>query len=302
MLPVFGQAEEVKKKIGQKQQWLQVQTAGGQTGWVAAWLVANPAQQAFPPAGLVVYPFDTLALRAGPGLGLAPLVNAGPQTPLVVLGSSETARSRLGQKTQWLQVLAPDGSQGFVPAWRVRVTGENPPATGLQVTPTTMLNLRAAPSKTADVMAVVAPGDVFKVVGDADQARAKLGRQEHWLNVQAPNGVIGWVAAWLVTTAIAPTPPVFSTAGSSTAVSSTAAAPAAGGLVAFPIPPEGINLRGAPDVDAMRVDGAPVNEPLTILADDPAAARAKLGQPEQWLYVQKANGKRGWAAAWFLRS
>ncbi len=50
----------------------------------------------------------------------------------------------------------------------------------------------------------------------------------------------------------------------------------------------------------MRVGGALHNEPLALLDADLAAARAKIGQPEQWLYVQKANGQRGWAAAWFL--
>jgi murein DD-endopeptidase MepM/ murein hydrolase activator NlpD/SH3-like domain-containing protein len=292
LLPVFGKAEEVKKKIGQKLQWLQVKTAGGQTGFVAAWFVADHALQAFPPSGLVVYPFDVLALRTGPGLGLAPRVNVNSQTPLNVLGNPDTARTKVGQKDQWLQVLAPDGSSGFVPGWLVRVTGENPPATDLLVTPSTLLNLRAAPNKAADVMAVVAPGDVFKVVGDTAQARGKIGKQEQWLNVQAPNGVIGWVAAWLVNPTSAP---------AVTPGGQPAPQPAvAGALVAFPVPDEGINLRGTPDAGAMRVDGALKNEPLTILDADPAGARSKIGQQEQWLYVQKTNGKRGWAAAWFL--
>jgi hypothetical protein len=101
--------------------------------------------------------------------------------------------------------------------------------------------------------------------------------------VQAPNGASGWVAAWLVMPAARdsaqPTPPQGSTL--------------------YPTPEAGINLRGAPDVDAMRVDGALRNEPLSLLDSDPAAL-ARVGQPGQWLYVQKAGGKRGWAAAWLL--
>jgi murein DD-endopeptidase MepM/ murein hydrolase activator NlpD len=287
-LPVFGQAGEVKKKIGKKQEWLQVQTAGGQTGFVAAWFVADQAEQAFPPTGLIVYPFDTLPMRVSPGLGLAQVGVAGAITPLNVLGSLEGARAKLGQKDQWLQVLAPDGTRGFVPAWLVRVTGDTPPATGLFVTPTFDLNLRSAPSKEADIMAVVTPGDTLKVVGEKIQAAAKIGRQEQWLNVQVPNGMTGWVAAWLVEQHAPP-------AGGEETLP-----PPPPGATVFPIPEEGINLRGAPDVDAMRVGGAPRNEPLTLLDSDLNAARARLGQADQWVYVQTRSGRRGWAAAWFL--
>ncbi len=68
----------------------------------------------------------------------------------------------------------------------------------------------------------------------------------------------------------------------------------------FPTPEAGVNLRAAADADAMRLDGAVKNEPLAVLDADLAAARAKIGQQGQWLYVEKAGGKRGWAAAWFL--
>ena len=287
VLPVFGQPEEVRAKIGQKQQWLEVQTAGGQRGFAAAWLVQEYDPQGFPPSGLVVYPFDTLPIRLGPGLGLAQAGAVSPSTPLSVLGSAEGALAKIGKKDQWLQVLAPDGTRGFVPAWLVHVTGSTPPATGLAVTPTVDLNLRAAPSVSADVMAVVIPGDSLKVMGEKAQASAKIGKKDQWLNVQAPNGAAGWVAAWLVAPQQAPS-------------GGGEAQPGAVGLTVFPTPAEGINLRGAPDVDAMRVGGAVQNEPLALLDSDPAAARAKIGQPGQWLYVQKASGQRGWAAAWFL--
>lgn len=288
VLPVFGQAEDVKKKIGQKNQWLEVQTAGEQKGFVAAWLVADYDLQAFPPTGLIVYPFDTLPMRAGPGLGLAQAGVAAPTTPLNVLGSLEGAQAKIGQKDQWLQALAPDGTRGFVPAWLVRATGATPPATGLFVSLGFALNLRAAPSTAADIMAVVSPGDMLRVLGDRTQAAAKIGKKDQWLNVQAPNGASGWVAAWLVRAV--PTP----------VAGEAEPPPPPEGAVVFPTPEEGINLRGAPDVDAMRVGGALRNEPLSLLDADLAAARAKIGRPEQWLYVQKANGQRGWAAAWFL--
>ncbi len=66
VLPVFGQAEDVKKKIGQKNQWLEVQTAGGQTGFVAAWLVRA-----------AVPPHRRAGRAAAPGRGRDGLLHAG---------------------------------------------------------------------------------------------------------------------------------------------------------------------------------------------------------------------------------
>ena len=136
-------------------------------------------------------------------------------------------------------------------------------------------------------MAVVVPGDSLKVMGDRLQAAAKVGKQDEWINVQAPNGVVGWVAAWFVMEITAPAgPPVEVTQPQ--------------GLTVYPIPEIGINLRASADVDSMRVDGALKNEPLAVLDSDLPGARAKIGQQDAWLYVQKAGGKRGWAAAWFV--
>ncbi|MBE0698248.1 MAG: peptidoglycan DD-metalloendopeptidase family protein, partial [Anaerolineaceae bacterium] len=133
-LPVFGVAEDVKKKIGREPEWLQVKTGAGQTGYLAAWLVADSAGEVFLPSGLIIYAYDELPLRSGPGLGLGQMGKVGPTTPLNILGSAESSRTKIGQKDQWLQVLAPDSTRGFVPAWLVRVTGEIPPATGLYIT------------------------------------------------------------------------------------------------------------------------------------------------------------------------
>ncbi|MBE0695317.1 MAG: SH3 domain-containing protein, partial [Anaerolineaceae bacterium] len=166
---------------------------------------------------------------------------------------------------------------------------------GLYISPTNDLNLRASPTTTSDIMAVVAPGDLLKVVGDKAQAGAKIGLQNQWLNVQAPNGVVGWVAAWFVRAAAAPSGTESSGAGGS------GGAPSPRGLIVFPTPEIGINLRASPDAESMRIDGALKDEALTVLDSDQAGARRKIGQPDQWVYVEKAGGIRAWAAALYLR-
>jgi hypothetical protein len=78
--------------------------------------------------------------------------------------------------------------------------------------------------------------------------------------------------------------------------------PSAGPLLVYPTAPAGINIRATADVDAMRITGAACGEPLTVIEPDLAAARQKIGAQDQWLYVQKSTGERGWAAAWFVGS
>ena len=287
-LPVFGEVDSVREKIGKQDQWLQVQTFNGQAGYIAAWLATDLAQLVLPPSDLIVYPFDELALRPGPGLGLAPVGKLTSSTPLVVLGSSESAKEKIGKQAEWLMVQPQEGPSGFVPAWLVHVTGQIAPATGMTVFSTRTINLRAQSNTepTTDVLAVATPSDALAVLGDKDQARANIGVQGKWLNVRAPNGVVGWCAAWLVALqGIAP--PV---SGQKPAVV----------VIVFPTPNVGINLRATRDVSAMRISGANFGQPLTVLEDDLDAARKKIGVEDQWVYVQKASGERGWAAAWLV--
>ena len=277
-LAVLGRAEVEQPKIGQPDQWLEVQTASGQAGYVAAWLVLDTKGEAFPPSGIIVYPIDQVNLRSGPASTFPQLGIFSSMEPLSVLGDAGIADSRIGQKDEWLQVAAQNGQRGFVAAWLVRLNGELPPKSGLVVYPTFMLNLRARPDEDSNVLAVLAPEDALKVLGDPEQALAKIGREGQWLNVQTSTRLTGHVAAWLVQGQ-----PVRSQPSASSV---------------YPL--DGINLRAQPTTNAPVITTARRRERLSIIAEDLSAAREKIGMHGQWLYVKKDNGKRGWAAAWYL--
>jgi hypothetical protein len=105
---------------------------------------------------------------------------------------------------------------------------------------------------------------------------------DHWLNVRTAEKYAGYVAAWLVSL-------------------SESAAPAdqsAPGLTVYPT--GDINLRAQPSVNSPRVNGAFRSEPLLVIEADQKAAPDKIGKADQWIYVQKKDGGRGWAAAWLL--
>jgi uncharacterized protein YgiM (DUF1202 family) len=277
-LDLLGDPAEARARIGQENVWLPVRTAGGKGGYVAAWYVQN-AETAFPPTGLVVYPNDAVNLRSGPATTFALLASLTAADALTVLGDEAIARGRIGKANEWLQVQAPNGQRGFVAAWLVHRTGQNPPASSLTVYPTGLVNLRARPDTEANVLAVVSPADALTVLGDAASAAARIGREGEWLQVRAPNGLTGSIAAWLV--ALQPV-----TGGTATA------------LTLYPTTE--LNLRAQPSINSPRLGKLTRNAPFQVMETDLAAARVKVGQNEQWIYGQAAGGERGWAAAWYL--
>ncbi len=281
-LIVLGDADAARTKIGAQGQWLQVQTAGGLAGFVDASLVQD-TQQAFPPSDLVIYPFDEVNLRSGPGTAFNLLATLVLTDPLTVLGDADSARAKIGKQGEWIQIETGSGMRGFVAAWLVHLTGQAAPPTGLVVFPQDFVNVRARASTDANVLTVAAPGDPLAVLGDKSLAQASIGQAGQWLNVRTPSQFVGYVAAWLIQAGGGtPTPPP----------------PDTSKLVIFPA--ADINLRAQASVNSPRVGGAFHNEPLTVIEGDLNAAKAKIGQANTWIYVQNKGGQRGWAAAWFV--
>lgn len=279
-LDVLGDAAVVTALIGKADKWLQVKTAAGQAGFVAAWLCVD-TQQSFPPTDLIVYPFDIINLRSGPGTGFPTLGELTLNDPLTVLGDEELSRGKLGREGLWLQVQTQQGTKGFVAAWLVHETGQTAPVTDLIVFPTGMVNLRARPTLEGNILTVVTPADALKVLGDKEAALARIGQDNMWINVKAPTGHSGYVASQFVRL-------------------EKPAAPVVTGNKLIVFPTVGINLRAQPSANSPRVDGVLMNEEFEVIEADLTAAAGKIGRQDAWVFGQKANGKRGWAAAWLL--
>lgn len=280
-LAVLGNGEAEKAKIGQDGMWLQVRTASNQEGYVAAWLVSQHLKDAFPPSGLIVYPIEQVNLRSGPGTTFDVLGSFSYSDPLSVLGDMETAKSRIGKQKQWLQVQAQNGQQGFIAAWLVHITGEAPPRSGMTVFPTTSLNVRVRPTVDANILCIVSPGDSLDVLGDLQSAQSAIGRQDQWLNVRTPTHLTGYVAAWLVSASSQ------IGHGETSGLRATAA--------------DFLNIRAQASTNSPVLSIAAPGETLTIIDPDIESARSRIGQQNQWLYVLRNDGARGWAAAWFLK-
>jgi hypothetical protein len=262
------------------------QTPGYPPGIVDPWPFFERTTDEEPPARtLIIYPTTQLSLRAQPSTDSDRLAVLSESDALTVLEDINAAVVRVGEQDEWIKVRTEDGSVGFVAAWFVRRTAQTPPTSSLVVFATDLLSVRAHPSVEANRLTVASPGEPLSVLGDADSATAKIGQQGKWLNVRAPSGHIGYVAAWFVRAAgSSPVPMVSPSAFLALTVFATA----------------DLNLRAQPSTNSPRVGGARFNTPLAVLDDDPEQARAKVGTDGQWLYVETEEKLRGWAAAWFL--
>ena len=196
-LAVLTPEETAQQRVGKEGEWLRVKTASEVIGFVAAWFVEFPGQS-FPPSDLVVYPYEFVNLRAGPGTNFPINGSANFDDPLTVLGDGNLSRTKLGKMDEWLQVEMETGQKGFVAAWLVHKTGQSAPASGVSVLPIDVLNVRSEPGPTAHILTLVTPKDRLVLLGDVKLAIGKIGQESQWLNIRTPDQFSGYVAAWLV--------------------------------------------------------------------------------------------------------
>ena len=122
-----------------------------------------------------------------------------------------------------------------------------------------------------------------------DQTIKKVGVTGQWLNVQAPTGKQGYVAAWYV-----------KYASGSTAQAQAAAAPPAdpNAPVTVRTTIELVALRKQPVISpSTLIEYLPIGTELTII--EPGGEQ-KIGANNQWLHVRGKYGTEGYIAAWFV--
>ena len=253
------------------------QTPGYPAGVIDPWPYF---QTASPSNALIVYTTEPLNLRSGPATSAKVLTILAQDAALTVLDNANTAKSKIGQANQWLQVKTADNQAGYVAALYVHVTGQAAPPTTLVVYATDVVNIRVQPSTDANILTLTASGEALTVLGDIDNGRARIGQPGQWLNVKTSAGFNGYVAAWLVST----TQPSPSTPAQTLTVYAT----------------DMLNLRAQSTANSPILGSITAGQALTVIENDLAAAQAKIGQPGQWLYVQTSSGQRGWVAAWYL--
>jgi hypothetical protein len=161
------------------------------------------------------------------------------------------------------------------------------------------LALRAEPSLNGYLLKRMFMGTELLSLEAKASAKAKLGANGQWINVQDPDGDQGFVAAWFLSDVKGTRAPqsVTVTSGSTT---NSAAGNLPPGALLF-VPTTQLSLRTEPRAAAETlIRYIPVTEQLVSI--EPAQqAVAKAGVDGQWLKVKDASGREGYVAAWFVK-
>jgi hypothetical protein len=153
------------------------------------------------------------------------------------------------------------------------------------------LALRADPSMGGYLWKRMVLGTELICLEPKATAKAKLGVNGQWINVQDPKGEQGYVAAWFVSDA--KQQPV-------TPMQPTAAAKLPPGALAF-VPIEELSLRSQPVIDpATMIRRVPVTE-ILVSVEAANVVIPKVGVTGQWLKVRDASNKEGYVAAWYVK-
>jgi uncharacterized protein YgiM (DUF1202 family) len=148
---------------------------------------------------------------------------------------------------------------------------------GLKITTTDQLNLRAAPSSDGAVLTTLQPNTSLQVLDDANASLAKIGRFGQWIKVQTPNNQHGYVAAWYV--------------------QADAQAAPVSNIIAYT--DDQLNLRSAPATTGSVLKILAEGEALTLL-ESIDAARSMIGLAGQWLNVRTTTNQVGYVSAQYV--
>jgi len=173
------------------------------------------------------------------------------------------------------------------------------------------LALRADPSIGGYLWKRMVAGTELTCLEPKATAKAKIGVNSQWINIQDPAGDQGYVAAWYVSDSKdKPPAPAASTPASSSSTTvvskpastkpTTPSKPIPAGAMAF-LPTEELAFRSRPEIapDTL-IRRIPVTEQL-ISIEPPDFAIPKVGVTGKWLKVRDAKGTEGFVAAWYVK-
>ncbi len=176
----------------------------------------------------------------------------------------------------------------------------------IQVVPTATAGIKLHTQASQDSIANYAelPSVPLNVIEAKAGALTKIGQNNQWIYVQDPQGHQGYVAAWLVqqsaaTTPSTPTPtPQPAPTPPSTPPTPTPSGPVVTDLVIQVIPTAtaGIKLHIQASQDSTANYAEMPGVPLNVI-EAKAGALAKIGQNNQWIYVQDPQGHQGYVSA-----
>jgi len=208
---------DVQAKVGQEGQWLHVRMPEGLEGYVPTQYLRLPAPRPVSfealaaEAALVVEVVSPelgyLRVRPSPSTDQPPIAQVYHGDLLEPLEPEAEVQAKVGEAGQWLHIRAPDGIEGYVAAWYLRLQEAKAIEEGEEIVRVRMkvevvspevgyLNIRPGLSTARPPIAQAADGTVLESLEPRADTLAKVGQEGEWLHIRTPDGVEGYAAAW----------------------------------------------------------------------------------------------------------
>jgi len=218
-----------------------------------------------------------LNVRSTPSTELRPVAQVLYRTVLESLEPAAATREKVGRDGQWLRVRTPDGVEGFVAAWYLRLV--DVVRATMQVEAVNVESgyvvVRSMPAPEEPVLTRVDDGTVLDTVEPEDAVRAKLEDRDGWLHVRTPSGVEGFVRVAHLTLLDEPV--------SHLVVHSAA----------------GLNVRRAPDGDSSVVWH--INDRTVLEVQESASHVAEKLSRDKWIRVSTPSLREGYVNGLYAR-
>jgi hypothetical protein len=223
-----------------------------------------------------------------------------------------TLMSRFGQgqplqraikAVAWYQCSA----GGSVPTPPMPVPVETDLVLQVVATATAGLRLHIQASQDSPANFAEMPGTQLQVIEDKASALSKLGQNNQWIYVRDPGGNQGYVAAWFVEKAAAPTPAPSPTPAPTPPTPTPptptppASAPQRFQVIVLPsVGAAGLLVRQQPSQGSAVVNKEKAGAKLTVI-EPSNSAMPKIGVAGQWIAVKATNNKTGYVMAQYVQ-
>ncbi len=225
-----------------------------------------------------------LNVRSTPSTEQPPITRVDDGTVLDALETEWAVRAKVGREGQWLRIRTPDGTEGYVAAWYLRLP-EEPVEAGVQVEVVSpevgFLNVRPTPSTERPPLTRVDDGTVLDALETEEAVRAKVGREGRWLYIRTPDGIEGYVATQYLRLHEEAPP---------------------GGPIPYLVVHSaiGLNVRPNPGTDLPPIWHVVDKTTLKVL-EDPAKVGDKVGK-DRWIRVRTPSLHEGYVNGLYVRA
>ncbi len=273
--------------LERKNDWLMVQLPGGNTGWLAAWLIKediSSEEKVTDSPTKVASTVDWLRVRSGPGTSFQIIghLNKGQEVEFIAKNENWVT-ILLNKKEGWVSAEYLSNVVGNSEKKNNQTPAQNATKTTGKVT-ATILNVRDQASLQGKIVSKLKKDDEVKIVGE----------RENWLEIS-----INQVSAWVSSEFIEVTESIVQPQPEAPKNEKTDEQPGSNDEnIANPNPKEKVSAVVTASILNVRDQGSLSGKVIDKVAKGDIVQI--LQENSQWCEVELSNNKTGWVASWYL--